>query len=151
MTDPIFVDTNILVYRLDSSEQEKQSQADAWHAFLWQRRLGRLSFQVLQELYATLRKGKGLGLNRETARDIVADYFEWRPIPINQEILRRAWVVEERYRLSWWDALIVSAAQTAGCPILLTDDLQHGQDFNGVRVLNPFASPQRSPEESLQS
>ncbi|MCY4431576.1 MAG: PIN domain-containing protein [Rhodospirillales bacterium] len=150
MTGPVFVDTNILVYRHDTSETSKQTQADAWHSFLWRRRLGRLSFQVLQELYATLRQGRGPAFGPAVARDIVTNYLQWQPIRIDASVLRRAWVIEERFRLSWWDALIVAAAQAAECPILLTEDLQHGQDFNGVRVVNPFAVPQLTPLEVLE-
>ncbi len=151
MTGPVFVDTNVLVYRHDSSEAAKQSRADGWHTFLWRRRLGRLSFQVLQELYATLTRGRGPGLDRAAVRDIVANYLQWQPIRIDAGMLRRAWLLEERYGLSFWDALIVAAAQVAECPILLTEDLQHGQDLDGVRVVDPFASPEQSPQECLET
>ena len=151
MTGPVFVDTNVLVYRHDSSEAAKQSRADDWHTFLWRRRLGRLSFQVLQELYATLTRGRGLGLDRAAARAIVANYLQWQPIRIDAGMLRRAWLLEERYGLSFWDALIVAAAQVAECPTLLTEDLQHGQDLDGVRVVDPFASPEQSPQECLET
>lgn len=150
MTGPVFVDTNVLVYRHDTSDVAKQTLADAWHRFLWRRRLGRLSFQVLQELYATLKQGSGPSLDPVVARDIVANYLQWEPVRIDAGILRRAWEVEERFRLSWWDALIVAAAQASECPILLTEDLQHGQDLNGVRVVDPFAVPQLSPREVLE-
>ena len=150
MTGPVFVDTNVLVYRHDTSDVAKQSLADAWHRFLWRRRLGRLSFQVLQELYATLKQGSGPSLDPAAACDIVANYLQWEPVRIDAGVLRRAWEVEERFRLSWWDALIVAAAQASECPILLTEDLQHGQDLNGVRVVDPFAAPQLSPREVLE-
>ncbi len=63
MAGPVFVDMNIPVCRHDSSEIAEQPQADDWHTFLWRRRLGRLGFQVLQELYAMLTRGRGLGLD----------------------------------------------------------------------------------------
>ena len=149
MTGPVFVDTNVLVYRHDNSDVAKQTRADAWHRFLWRQRLGRLSFQVLQELYATLKRGSGTALDAAAVRNIVMNYLQWQPIRIDAGVLRRAWVIEERFRLSWWDALIVAAAQAAECPILLTEDLQHGQDFNGVCVVDPFAAPKLSPQEVL--
>ena len=74
-TGPAFVDTNVLVYRHDTSDVAKQKLADAWHRFLWRRRLGRLRFQVLQELYATLKQGSGPSLDPAAARDIVANYL----------------------------------------------------------------------------
>ena len=151
MTGPVFVDTNVLVYRHDSSDAVKQARADTWHTLLWRQRLGRVSFQVLQELYATLTRGRGLSLDAARARDIVLDYLEWQPIQIDLAVLRRAWAIEERFRLSWWDALIVAAAQASESPVLLTEDLQDGQVFDGVRVVDPFASPGQSPREILES
>ena len=150
MTGPVFVDTNVLVYRHDTSDLAKQTLADTWHRFLWRRRLGRLSFQVLQELYATLKQVSEPSLDPAAVRDIVANYLQWEPVRIDAGVLRRAWEVEERFRLSWWDALIVAAAQASECPILLTEDLQHGQDLDGVRVVDPFAAPQLSPREVLE-
>ena len=151
MTGPVFVDTNVLVYRHDSSDAVKQARAETWHTLLWRQRLGRLSFQVLQELYTTLIRGRRLSLDPARARDIVLDYTEWQPIQIDLAVLRRAWVIEERFRLSWWDALIVAAAQASESPVLLTEDLQHGQRFDGVRVVDPFASPEQGPREVLES
>ncbi len=150
MTDPCFVDTNLLVYRHDSSDAGKQARADAWYAMLWERRLGHLSYQVLQELYATLTRGRQVDLNPREARDVVEDLLRWRPVGIDTGLLRRAWVIEERFRLSWWDALIVAAAQVSACPVLLTEDLQAGQLFDGVRVVDPFAAPDRSPLDVLE-
>ena len=66
-------------------------------------------------------------------------------------ILERAWLLQERHLLSWWDALIVAAAQTCGCKVLLTEDPQHGYHFDEVRVVDPFASPDLTPEEVLES
>ena len=150
MTGPVFVDTNVLVYRHDSSDV-KQARAETWHTLLWRQRLGRVSFQVLQELYATLIRGRGLTLDAARARDIVLDYLEWQPIQIDLAVLRRAWAIEERFRLSWWDALIVAAAEASESPVLLTEDLQDGQRFDGLRVVDPFASPEQSPREVLES
>lgn len=55
--------------------------------------------------------------------------------------MQSAWELEDQYSLSWWDALIVSAAQVSGCDLLLTEDLQAGQVLGGVRVVNPFTTP----------
>lgn len=57
-----------------------------------------------------------------------------------------AWSLQDRFHLSWWDALIVAAARSAGCSVLLTEDLQHGQDLDGLQVINPFQAP---PEDWL--
>ena len=66
-------------------------------------------------------------------------------------LIERAWRLQERYALSWWDALIVAAAQSSECAVLLTEDLQHGQRLGRSRVINPFRSPERTPAEVLEA
>ncbi len=151
MTEPLFVDTNILVYRYDIREPEKQACADAWFRFVWRSRRGRLSFQVLQELYSTLTRKLRPAMPVTDARQIVRSLTSWHPVSIDLAILERAWLLQDRHSVSWWDALIVAAAQTCECKVLLTEDLQHGHEFGTTRVLNPFASPNRTPEEVLEA
>ena len=67
------------------------------------------------------------------------------------QVPERAWLLQERHLLSWRDALIVAAARTCGCKVLLTEDLQHGYHFDEVRVVDPSASPDLTPEEVLES
>ncbi len=141
MTAPVFVDTNVFVYRFDSSERTKQLGAKAWLDHLWRRRLGRISTQVQHELYATL--SRKLGMPRADARRIVAALDAWNPVPVGRDIVRGAWSLEDERSLSWWDALIVAAAQGVGAGTLLTEGLQAGESFGGVRVVSPF---ERSPE-----
>ena len=150
MTGLVFVDTNVFVYRHDGSIPSKQSRAEQWIALLVHHRSGRLSFQVLQELYATLTRRR-LNFDRSRAREIVEVLAEWQPVAVNRALLERAWVLEAHHLLSWWDALIVAAAQSSNCKVLLTEDLQHGQVFDDVRVVDPFAAPDRTPEEVLES
>lgn len=138
MTVPVFVDTNVLVYARDASEPDKQPQALAWVDHLWQARTARLSFQVLQEYYATTTRKLKPGLTRDQARADIRDLLAWRPVSVGTELLEVSWAVEDRFGLSCWDALIVAAARLAGCDYLLTEDLQHGTDFDGLRVVDPF-------------
>ncbi len=138
MTDLVFVDTNVLVYSRDTSEPGKQKQASAWMQHLWSTRTGRLSFQVLHEFYVTVTAKLKPGLDPETARSEVRLLFPWQPLAMDARIMEAAWAVQDRFNLSWWDALIVSAAQVADCRYLLTEDLQEAQQFDDVRVLNPF-------------
>ena len=149
MTGPVFVDTNVFVYLHDDSEPEKKQRADDWIVLLVNRRAGRLSFQVLQELYAVLTRTVTETLPPATAQAIVRDLVAWRPTPIDLSILERAWALGHRYALSWWDSLIVAAAQRSQCKVVLTEDLQDGQVFGAVRVIDPFASPERTPAELL--
>ena len=135
---PVFVDTTVLVYARDASEPEKQPQAAAWVEHLWRTRTARLSFQVLQEYYATTTRKLRPGLPPEQARADVRDLVAWRPVPVGTQLLEAGWTVEDRFGLSCWDALIVAAARIAGCEYLLTEDLQHGAEFEGLQVVDPF-------------
>ena len=151
MTAPVFVDTNVIVYRFDTRDPRKQSRAVDWFTLLWNRRSGRVSFQVLQEAYAVLTRKRKPAMAATDAQRIVRGLAGWRPVTLDLQILERAWLLQERHLLSWWDALIVAATQMCGCRALLTEDLQHGHEFDEVRVVNPFASPDRTPEEILES
>ena len=150
MIGPVFVDTNVFVYLHDDSEPEKKLRAGDWIAFLVGHRAGRLSFQVLQEFYTILTRKLKLGFKEGEPQKIVRELASWQPIPIDLTVLEHAWLLEERYPLSWWDALIVAAAQTCECEVLLTEDLQHGQMFSAVRVVDPFKSLDRTPAEVLE-
>ncbi len=134
----VFVDTNILAYCHDSAQGRKKVMAEDLLARLWQQQGGRTSMQVLNELYVTLTRKLPHPLPRDIAWRITEDLLVWSPLPTDRRLLTRAREVETRYRLNWWDALIVAAAQLQDCTTLLTEDLQDGMDFDGVRVGNPF-------------
>jgi predicted nucleic acid-binding protein len=146
MTATIFVDTNVLVYGRDAGEGEKQARAAAWMDRLWANRNGRLSYQVLQEYYVTVTSKLRPGLDADSARSDVRSLLAWHPVSVDSGVVEGAWVIQDRYRLSWWDSLIVAAAQVADCRFLLTEDLQDGQELGNVQVLDPF---HHSPETVL--
>ena len=98
-----------------------------------------------------MRLTRRLNFDPAEARQIVEALSLWNPIRIDLAILRRAWLVEDRFRLFWWDALIVAAAQASECTVLLTEDLQDGQLLDGLRVVDPFASPGRSLQQVLEA
>lgn len=135
----VFVDTNVLVYDRDTSERDKQPIAHGWLAHLWETRSGHLSMQVLQEYYHTVTRRLSAPLDRKRARSHVRRYLLWRPVMADGELFEDAWRIEGRFRLSFWDSLIVAAARATGSSHLLTEDLQDGQDFDGVVVVDPFA------------
>lgn len=138
MTAHIFVDTNVLIYALDPVDPKKHAAARAWRTNLWNSQKGRVSFQVLQEFYAKVsQKWPSL---REEARAEVRELLAWRPVPVNAGLLETAWKTQDRFQLSFWDSLIVAAARSASCDYLLTEDLQSGQDLDGILVVNPFSS-----------
>lgn len=138
MTAPVFVDTNVLVYAIDLAAGDRHVAARHWVEALWQREAGRLSVQVLQEFYVTVTRKLRPGLSPAEAQREVRSFLPWAPVETSPAILERAWYIESRYQLSWWDALIVASAQTIGCRTLLTEDLQHGQNFEGLVVVSPF-------------
>jgi predicted nucleic acid-binding protein len=135
---PVFVDTNVLVYARDTADPAKQAKASEWIAHLWDRGEGRLSLQVLQEYYVTTTRKLRPGLEPEDARADVLDLAAWSPAVADTQMVAAAWSVEDRFGLSFWDALIVAAAQVARCEVLLTEGLQHGMDLEGVRIVDPF-------------
>jgi len=139
VSSSVFVDTNVLVYLRDSSEVEKQRAAAQWMAYLWDTGRGRLSLQVLQEYYVTVTGKLNPGLPPQEAREDVVALRVWGPLPPDTELLQEAWTVEDRYGLSFWDSLIVASAHRLDCSVLLTEDLQDGQDLGGVVVQSPFA------------
>lgn len=152
MTGPVFVDTNVFVYLYDSAQPEKQLRAREWIELVMQLRLGRISYQVLHELYATLTRKLKKGVTRAEAQQLVRGLTPWEPVPIDNQMIEQSWSIEERYDLSWWDSLIVAAALRSQCSLLLTEDLQHGQIFSrSLRVVNPFESGRQSPSEILSS
>jgi predicted nucleic acid-binding protein len=132
------VDTNVLVYCRDASETEKQARAAAWMAALWESRAGRLSFQVLQEFYVTVTAKLAPGLPPELARRDVRALLAWQPLPVDGRVLERAWHLQDLFRLPWWDALIVAAAQATGCRYLLSEDFQDHLELGNLTIVNPF-------------
>ena len=138
MTALVFVDTNVLIYAMDEGNPKKQEAAQMWRAELWKTRCGRVSFQVLQEFYSNI--SRKWPAARTHAQAEIRSLLAWKPISMDGDILDRAWRIEERYKISFWDALIVSAAKAASCRYLLTEDLQAEQELDGVVVVNPFRS-----------
>lgn len=134
----VFVDSNVLVYVRDASEPEKQKAAAEWMRALWEARTGRLSTQVLSEFYVTVTGKLDPGLERAEARADVRSLAAWHPLATDRSLIASAWEIEDRFGLSFWDALIVAAARRARCTHLLTEDLQDGQDLDGTLVIDPF-------------
>lgn len=139
----VFVDTNVLLYALDPRDADKRAAAQAWLQRCWVQDCGRVSTQVLHELYANLRR-VAPATPVEEARRIVREYRAWTPWIVDDETVDVAWDLQDRFTLAYWDALMVAAALQQGCRWLLTEDLQHDQRIEKLRILNPFlAGPER--------
>jgi predicted nucleic acid-binding protein len=136
----IFVDTNVLVYAYDVEQREKHGIARDLLIHLWETRRGALSTQVLQEFYVTVTRKLARPLDRATARRVVATYQVWPMAIIDPTDILAASEVEERFQLSFWDALILSAARKVNADRLLSEDFQTGRTIDGILVENPFVT-----------
>ena len=134
---PLFVDTNVLIYALDSRDSTKQQAAQAWLTRCWRERSGRVSMQVLNEFYVNVVRILGDSFKPQ-ARKEIRHLLVWQPWETDTATLEAAWTIADVARISHWDSLIVAAAVHQGCEILLSEDMQHAQTIEGVRIVNPF-------------
>jgi len=138
MTGLVFVDANVLLYARDPAQPFRESRAAEWLARLWREGVGRTSVQVLAECYVNLTRKRAFRISQEQAWDEVVTFLAWRPQPVDVALLHRAREIEQRWRLSWWDSMVVAAAQLQDCALLLTEDLQDGAVLETVTVRSPF-------------
>ena len=138
MSDKFFVDTNILVYAHDRSTGSKHQLARSLIEKLWNSGGGVLSTQVLQELCVNLRRKPSHPLSAEETRGLIQDYLSWEVVINTGESVLQALDIEVRYKISFWDALVVQAAGSSGATILYSEDLSDGQTYGLVRVINPL-------------
>jgi len=133
-----FVDTTILMYAHDTSAGDKHQRARALIEQLWRPWSAALSTQVLQELCVNLQRKAARPLAAGATREIVGDYLAWEVVVNDGQSILEALEIQQRYRLSFWDALIVHAAERAGASILYSEDLADGRVYGSVRVVNPL-------------
>jgi predicted nucleic acid-binding protein len=134
-----FVDTNILIYAYDRSAGDRHNRARALVAELWRAQRGCLSVQVLQEFYVVGAR-KLIEIAPSDLRVILADLARWQlHAPAAADVLAAA-DLHDRYQVSFWDAMILQSALRLGCPIVWSEDLNAGQLYQGVRVINPFTA-----------
>ncbi|MGI8631946.1 MAG: PIN domain-containing protein [Solirubrobacterales bacterium] len=133
-----FADTNVLLYAIsrDPVEQEKAAAATEILA-------GRdvaLSVQVIQEFYVqATRRTRSDRLTHAQAIGLVESFLRFPVIDLSPPIMLAAAATSDRFQISYWDAAIIEAARRLGCSTVLSEDLNTGQDYAGVRVENPFA------------
>lgn len=138
MPGKIFLDTNILVYAHDLDAGAKHDRAREVVAGLWESGEGIVSVQVLEEFYVNATRKIPTPLGKSEARDIIRQYIVWEPVSVDGDVILEASDIEERYHLSFWDALIIAAAKTGGAPLIFTEDLTHNQVIEGIRIENPL-------------
>jgi len=138
MNGKTFVDTNILVYAHDTETGTRHERAREAIEELWHSGQGVVSTQVLQEFFVNVRSKTKRPPSLQDAKRIIQDYLTWEVVVNDGPAIVRAIEIEERYQVSFWDAMILQSAETAGVDVLLSEDLSHGQQYGGVQVRNPF-------------
>jgi len=141
MSDEIkleFVDTNIFVYAYDLSTGKKHETALALVRQLWDSSQGCISIQVLQELFVSLTKKVNPPLDTELAAQIIRDLSTWQTSVPGKEDVQQAIEICRRYKISFWDAMIIQSAIHVDCKQIWSEDLSETQIYNHVRIINPF-------------
>lgn len=138
MNDKVFLDTNILIYAHDADAGKKHSIAVEIVKDLWDKRTGVMSCQVLQEFYVNVTKKLSKPIKTLEARELLRSYLCWDIRGNTPSSIIRASEIEEKYRISFWDALIVVAAYEAKASIILTEDMNSGQTIEGILIKNPL-------------
>jgi predicted nucleic acid-binding protein len=132
----VFLDTNLLVYAMDRYSKEKQKKCRSLLESVTRDMQGVISTQVMQEFYvAATRK---LGADPLTTKDVMNAFMRFEVVDVTPDIINSAVDCSILNRLSFWDALIVAAAESARCDLLWTEDLNSGQVIRGVKVENPL-------------
>jgi predicted nucleic acid-binding protein len=140
MTEIAFVDSNILVYAYDIDAGVKRTHAGNLIRELLEAGSGRVSAQVLQEFYVTSTQKLRNPLHRQKAREIVGSFGPWVREYTTSATVLRAIDLSELAKISFWDALIVAAAEQSNATILYSEDLNHGQVIAGIKIVNPFVA-----------
>lgn len=137
--DRVFVDTNVLVYALDVSAGEKHAVARRLLDSFWEQQNACVSVQVLQELHVTLTQKVAVPVGADTSRHLVDSLCSWRVHQPSCADLAVAIDLQGTAQLSFWDAMILTSAASLECSRLLSEDLNPGQRYGSVAVVNPFA------------
>ena len=134
-----FFDTNVLAYTDDAGEPEKQAAALKLQAACHRRGQAVVSTQVLQEYFVTVTRK--MGVDPVIARRKIELYGRMNVVVNQVDDVLAAVDLARLHTLSFWDALIVRAAQQGECRVIYSEDMQHGWKVDGIEVVNPFAEP----------
>lgn len=132
-----FADTNVLLYAISTDPREEQKAAVATSLLDGGDIV--LSVQVLQEFYVqATRLSRRDRLDGSVAAELVATFQRFPVVPVTPQTVTAAIATHRRYDISYWDAAILEAARSAGCDVVLSEDLSDTVDYGGIRVENPF-------------
>ncbi|MCP5197941.1 MAG: PIN domain-containing protein [Gammaproteobacteria bacterium] len=132
----VFADTHLLLYAASGCPDDSVKSTCA-RQILREKDIV-ISFQVLQEFYANALNPRKLGLTHSQTLAYCQAWLTFPVVPLTADTFVQTLELATRYRISHWDAAIVAAAQQAGCGLLYSEDLNHGQDYAGIRLENPF-------------
>lgn len=138
MSDKVFLDTNIIVYAHDRSSGDKHAVAREIMERLWESRKGVISVQILQEFFVCVTQKIAKPLVIKNARTILEYLSNWDVVVNDKYITLKAIDLQEKYRFSFWDSLVIQAAIQGQARILFSEDLPDGQVIKDVKILNPF-------------
>jgi predicted nucleic acid-binding protein len=142
MTEKFFVDTNVLLYAASKAKEDDLKRQQARD--LLSRIDIALSAQVLQEFYSVAVTKERLQMSRAEAQAVVQSLTVFPVCTITYDLVLAAIELQQRFKISYWDAAILTAARIMGCGVVYSEDLNAGQDYDGVRVENPFAVTETS-------
>jgi len=134
-----FVDSNVQIYAHDADAGSKQRIAAEQPRKLWESGAGLLSTQVLQEFYVNVTRKIASPVAASAAREVVRDYAAWIESSVTAATIVRASEIGEVWRISFWDAMILAAAEQSGAGRLPTEDLNAGEKIAGIEIVNPFS------------
>lgn len=138
MSDKWFLDTNLLVYAYDTRNSQKQIIAQDWIKKSIRMGRGVLSAQVLSEFYIVVTQRIKNFLSLTEAKKIIGLFDRLEVVEIDRPLVHHSIEIHQQYQISYWDAMIIAAAERAGCSIVLSEDLNDGQKYNGITARNPF-------------
>lgn len=136
--DKVFVDTNVIVYAYDKDAGEKHQVAAEIMKDLWRSGLGTISTQILQEFFVTLTRKISVPMDISVVRETLRRLSKWDVMLIDVDTIISATELQERYKYSFWDSLIIAAALAGGARTILSEDLADGQTIQGLTIKNPF-------------
>ncbi len=144
MNAAVFVDTNLLLYAIDE-DPASAGKRDLARKLLLSERWG-WSVQVAAEFFVNATSPKRpFRLASTDAAALVETWLAYPTLPGTPDLVRDAMNIHQRFKLSYWDAAILAAAKRLGCHTVYSEDLNHGQDYDGVHVVNPFLAVAAAP------
>jgi len=143
MTAIAFIDTNVLLYAGSNATADQPKRAIARQLLSQVQPV--FSAQVLQEFYSAAVTKLRLQMTHDEAVAVLQSLAAFPVCPISRDLVMQAIDCKQRFRISYWDAAIVAAARQLGCPSIYSEDLNHGQQYDGVQIINPFLSIAQMP------